>query len=145
MMAAKGWAAKEVLDAYTRVRVLCEELDDERELFIALRGEGQYRMIRGESRIVVELGERCVALAASSKDPGVNIEAHHLKLKPQPSRADTCLRISAPFVALAGVCFGSIAPSRNPERNRKTRWRLTEKPDGRTLTWFHFGSRRHPC
>ena len=78
MMAAKGWAAKEVLDAYTRARVLCEELGDERELFIVLRGEGQYRMIRGESRIAVELGERCVAFAARSKDPGVNIEAHHL-------------------------------------------------------------------
>jgi len=78
MMAAKGWAAKEVLDAYTRARELCEKLDDERELFIVLRGEGQYRMIRGESRIASELGERCVALAASSKDTGVNIETHHL-------------------------------------------------------------------
>lgn len=78
MMAAKGWAAGEVLDAYTRARVLCEELDDERELFIVLRGEGQYRMIRGESRIAGELGERCVALAASSKDTGVKIETHHL-------------------------------------------------------------------
>jgi hypothetical protein len=26
MMAAKGWAAAEVLDAYTRARVLCESL-----------------------------------------------------------------------------------------------------------------------
>jgi DNA-binding SARP family transcriptional activator/predicted ATPase len=78
MMAAKGWAAKEVLDAYTRARELCEKLDDERELFIVLRGEGQYRMIRGESRIASELGERCVALAASSKDTGVKIETHHM-------------------------------------------------------------------
>jgi DNA-binding SARP family transcriptional activator/predicted ATPase len=78
MMAAKGWAAKEVLDAYTRARVLCEELGDERELYIVLRGEGQYRMIRGESRIARDLGDRCVALAASSKDSGVRIETHHL-------------------------------------------------------------------
>jgi predicted ATPase len=78
MMAAKGWAAKEVLDAYTRARELCEKLDDEHELFIVLRGEGQYRMIRGESQIASELGERCVALAARSSDTGVNIETHHM-------------------------------------------------------------------
>jgi DNA-binding SARP family transcriptional activator/predicted ATPase len=78
MMAAKGWAAKEVLDAYTRARVLCEELHDERELFIVLRGEGQYRMIRGEPKIARKLGERCVELAAGSKDVGVHIETHHL-------------------------------------------------------------------
>jgi hypothetical protein len=78
MMAAKGWAAKEVLDAYTRARVLCEELGDERETFIVLRGEGQYRMIRGESQIARSLGDRCVELAAGSKDMGVHIETHHL-------------------------------------------------------------------
>jgi len=78
MMAARGWAAKEVLDAYTRARQLCEELGDERELFAVLRGEGQYRMIRGESGIARELGDRCVELAASSEDIGVHIESHHL-------------------------------------------------------------------
>jgi DNA-binding SARP family transcriptional activator/predicted ATPase len=78
MMAAKGWAAKEVLDAYTRARALCEELGDERELFIVLRGEGQYRMIRGESKIARSLGDRCVELAAGTKDTGVHIETHHL-------------------------------------------------------------------
>ena len=78
LMAAKGWAAKEVLDAYTRARVLCEELGDAREMFIVLRGEGQYRMIRGDSQIARDLGDRCVALAAGSKDMGVHIETHHL-------------------------------------------------------------------
>jgi DNA-binding SARP family transcriptional activator/predicted ATPase len=78
MMAAKGWAAREVLDAYTRARALCEQLGDRRELFIALRGEGQYRMIRGESRIARALGDRCEELAARSKDIGAHIETHHL-------------------------------------------------------------------
>jgi predicted ATPase len=78
MMAARGWAAKEVLDAYTRAQALCEELGDERELFIALRGEGQYRMIRGESQIARNLGDHCVELAKGSKDIGVQIETHHL-------------------------------------------------------------------
>ena len=78
LMAMKGWAAKEVLDTYTRARALCEELGDERELFVILRGEGQYRMIRGESRIARELGDRCTELAAGSNDMGVHIETHHL-------------------------------------------------------------------
>jgi len=78
MMAAKGWAAEEVLDAYTRARALAEELGDERELFIALRGEGQYRMIRGQSDIARRLGERCLGLAARSKRVEVRLETHHL-------------------------------------------------------------------
>jgi DNA-binding SARP family transcriptional activator len=78
MMAAKGWAAKEVLDAYTRARALCEQLDDRREMFIVLRGEGQYRMIRGEPRIARALGDRCEELAARMKDVGAHIETHHL-------------------------------------------------------------------
>jgi len=78
MMAAKGWSAKEVLDEYTRARELCEKLDDEREMFVALRGEGQYRMIRGESQIASELGHRCADLTAGWKDIGVHIETHHL-------------------------------------------------------------------
>ena len=78
MMAARGWAASEVLDAYTRARALSEELGDCRELFIVLRGQGQYHMIRGESRIARELGERCIHLASGSEDPGVQIETHHL-------------------------------------------------------------------
>ena len=78
MMAARGWAASEVLDAYTRARELCELLGDEHELFIALRGQGQYHMIRGESDTAKRLGDRCVELAARSPDMGVQIETHHL-------------------------------------------------------------------
>jgi predicted ATPase/class 3 adenylate cyclase len=78
MMAAKGWAADEVLDAYTRAQALCENLGDERELFIALRGEGQYRMIRGESDIAHRLGQQCIGLSERSKDHGVHLETHHL-------------------------------------------------------------------
>jgi predicted ATPase len=78
MMAAKGWAAQEVLNAYTRARALSEELGDERELFVALRGEGQYRMIGGQSAVARRLGNRCIALAERSTDVGVHIETHHL-------------------------------------------------------------------
>jgi predicted ATPase len=57
---------------------LSERLDDERELFVALRGQGQFHMIRGELRTARALGERCTALAACSHDTGVALETHHL-------------------------------------------------------------------
>ncbi|MCW2239003.1 AAA family ATPase [Azospirillum canadense] len=78
MMAARGWGAPEVADAYARARVLCERLDDQRELFAVLRGQGQFHMIRGELDIARQLGQRCIALFAKSRDPGVHIEMHHL-------------------------------------------------------------------
>ena len=78
MMALKGWGAQEVSDAYLRARELSERLDDERELFVALRGQGQFHMIRGELRTARALGERCTALAACSHDTGVALETHHL-------------------------------------------------------------------
>jgi class 3 adenylate cyclase/predicted ATPase len=78
MMAARGWAASEVLDAYTRAKEISEQLDDERELFIALRGQGQYHMIRGESQAARERGDACVGLAGNLDEVGVHIETHHL-------------------------------------------------------------------
>lgn len=78
MMAARGWGAQEVCDAFTRAREICETIGDERELFTALRGQGQYHMIRGELQTARALGERCITLAAESPDDGVQIETHHL-------------------------------------------------------------------
>jgi DNA-binding winged helix-turn-helix (wHTH) protein/predicted ATPase len=78
MMAAKGWGAPEVADAYEHALALCEHLGDERELFTVLRGQGQFHMIRGEMRVARELGHRCLALARASSNPGVQVETHHL-------------------------------------------------------------------
>ncbi len=78
MMAAKGWGAQEVSDAYTRAREICEKLGDKRELFTALRGQGQFHMIRGELHTARELGEHCVTLSERMQDPGLDIETHHL-------------------------------------------------------------------
>jgi predicted ATPase len=78
MMAAKGWGAQEVSDAYVRARALAEKLGDGRELFVVLRGQGQFHMIRGEVQIARQLGDRCVALARGSEDPALQIETHHL-------------------------------------------------------------------
>jgi DNA-binding SARP family transcriptional activator/predicted ATPase/ABC-type thiamine transport system ATPase subunit len=78
MMAAKGWGAQEVSDAYTRARLLCERLGDDRELFAVLRGQGQFHMIRGELQTARAIGNRCTALSAAARNDAFAIETHHL-------------------------------------------------------------------
>jgi DNA-binding SARP family transcriptional activator/predicted ATPase len=78
MMAAKGWGAQEVSDAYVRAQSLAETLADDRELFVVLRGQGQFHMIRGKVQIARGFGDRCVALAAKADDAGMTLETHHL-------------------------------------------------------------------
>jgi DNA-binding SARP family transcriptional activator len=78
MMATKGWSAQEVSDAYVKAQALAEALADERELFVVLRGQGQFHMTRGEAEIARGFGDRCLALADKMGDPGMRIETHHL-------------------------------------------------------------------
>ena len=78
MMAAKGWGAPEVLQAYSAAKTLCERLGDPRQLFTVLRGEGQYHMISGNMRAADELARRCMNLAENAADPAFILEAHHL-------------------------------------------------------------------
>ena len=77
-MAAKGWGAKEVLAAYERAEVLCDELADESERFTALRGRAQYYMISGHPRAAQTISLRCAEMTKLMKDPGIAIETHHM-------------------------------------------------------------------
>ena len=65
MMAARGWGAPEVLQAFSKARALCEKLGDKGQLFVALRGEAQYHMISGNLRAADELGRQCLELASA--------------------------------------------------------------------------------
>ncbi len=78
MMAAKGWGAQEVSDAYAEARTLARRLGDDRELFVVMRGQGQFHMISGDLQTARALGDRCVALSKVLDDVGVHIETHHL-------------------------------------------------------------------
>jgi predicted ATPase/class 3 adenylate cyclase len=77
-MAAKGWGAKEVLAAYERAEVLCDELADESERFTALRGRAQYYMISGHPRAAQTISLRCAEMTKLMQDPGIAIETHHM-------------------------------------------------------------------
>jgi predicted ATPase len=77
-MAAKGWGAGEVLEAYERAEQLCDELNDESERFTALRGRAQYYMISGQPRMAQAISLKCVGITKNTKDTGVAIETHHM-------------------------------------------------------------------
>jgi DNA-binding winged helix-turn-helix (wHTH) protein/predicted ATPase len=77
-MAAKGWGAGEVLAAYERAETLCNELDDEAERFIALRGQAQYYMISGQPRAAQTISLRCASMTKRQNDAGIAIETHHM-------------------------------------------------------------------
>ena len=77
LMAAKGFAAPDVLQAFSKARILCEKLGDQNELFVALCGEASYHMISGNLLAADELGRQCLELARASGDPALLLEAHH--------------------------------------------------------------------
>ena len=77
-MAAKGWGAREVSEAYERAEALCHLLDDRTELFTVLRGRAQYYMISGQPESAQKIAEKCAETSLSSPDNGVAIETHHM-------------------------------------------------------------------
>jgi predicted ATPase len=76
-MAAKGFGSPEVLEAFSKARILSEELGDNNRLFNALCGEASYHMISGNLHASDDLGQRCLELASASDDRALLLEAHH--------------------------------------------------------------------
>jgi DNA-binding winged helix-turn-helix (wHTH) protein/tetratricopeptide (TPR) repeat protein len=74
LVAAKGFAAPEVEQTYARARTLCEQAGESKELFTVLRGLRYFYMVRGDTDVARELGERLLRLAAH--DPDLLVEAH---------------------------------------------------------------------
>ena len=58
-MAAKGWGAREVLEAYERAEALCNLLDDRTERFLVLRGRARSYMISGQPEAAQKIADRC--------------------------------------------------------------------------------------
>ena len=77
LMGAKGFGSPDVLQAMSRARVLSERLGDDHQLFIALCGEASHLMISGHLREADALGQKCMALAKSTGDEALLLEAHH--------------------------------------------------------------------
>jgi predicted ATPase len=76
-MALKGRGAPEVERVYTRAQELSRRIDDPPRLFPVLWGLFLFRRSRGEIDVAHGLGQRLLALAERTADPGLLIEAHH--------------------------------------------------------------------
>jgi class 3 adenylate cyclase/predicted ATPase len=77
-MAAKGYAAPEVEQAYGRARELCRQLGETARLFSVLRGLGAFYFVRGKYQTARELGEELLSLAQSPPDPARLLGAHQV-------------------------------------------------------------------
>ena len=77
-MAAKGYAAPEVEQAYGRARELCRQLGETSRLFSVLRGLGAFYFVRGKYQTARELGEELLSLAQSPHDPARLLGAHQV-------------------------------------------------------------------
>ena len=78
LMPTRGFGNPEVAAAFDRAAEISARLSDERGLFIALRGKGQYHMISGDLRTARDDARRILELAEQVGNRDFLIEAHHL-------------------------------------------------------------------
>ena len=78
LMPTRGFGNPEVKAAFARAAELSERSNNDRGLFVALRGKGQYHFVSGDVRTARENVPRTLALAERMGDHDCLIEAHHL-------------------------------------------------------------------
>jgi len=78
LMATKGYAAPEVVQAYTRARELCQEVGETPEHFLVLYNLWVSSVIRAEHQTTLELGEQCLRLAHRVQDATLLLMAHYV-------------------------------------------------------------------
>ncbi len=76
LIATRGYAASEVVDAYTRARELCHELGETPQLFPVLFGLWLAHLVRAELQAARELGEQLLNLAKHTEDRALLLEAY---------------------------------------------------------------------
>jgi len=76
LIAAKGYAAAEVGETYTRARQLCQALENPHQLFPVLRGLWNYSFLRAELQTAHTLGEQLLTLTLQVRDPSMLCAAH---------------------------------------------------------------------
>jgi class 3 adenylate cyclase/predicted ATPase len=74
-IAARGYAAPEVGPILLRARTLCERIGERQQLFGIMLGMWEWRLVRGDLRLSVDLAADGMALAERLNDPGMLMEA----------------------------------------------------------------------
>ncbi|PWU20443.1 MAG: hypothetical protein C5B48_12535 [Candidatus Rokuibacteriota bacterium] len=75
-MAAQGYAAPEVGQAYAQALALCQKTAEAPHLFPTLYGLWGFHLTRGECRTAQQLGERMLSLAQHGQDADLLLQAH---------------------------------------------------------------------
>ncbi len=76
MTATKGFASKEVEEAYARARELCNQIGETPQLFPVLRGLWLFHMVRAELKTAKDLGHHLLRLGEESKETGLILQGH---------------------------------------------------------------------
>jgi tetratricopeptide (TPR) repeat protein len=76
LASTKGYAAPEVVQAYTRARELCQQVGETPEHFPVLWNLFLFYLARAEPQTAMELGEQCLQLAQRVQDAALLLEAH---------------------------------------------------------------------
>jgi predicted ATPase len=76
LLATKGYAAPEVGQAYTRARVLCQQVGETPEHFPVLWNLWLFYLARSQHRTAMELSEQCLQIAQRVQDEALLLEAH---------------------------------------------------------------------
>jgi class 3 adenylate cyclase/predicted ATPase len=74
-IAVRGYAAPEVGPILERARELCQQIGDPKQLFGIMLGMWEWRLVRGDLRLSVDLAADGMALAERLNDPGMLMEA----------------------------------------------------------------------
>jgi len=78
LMSIKGYAAPEVVHAYTRARELCQQVGETPEHVPVLWNLFLFYLVRSEPQTAMELSEQCLQLAEGIKDEALLLEAHYV-------------------------------------------------------------------
>jgi class 3 adenylate cyclase/predicted ATPase len=77
LIATGGFASAEVEKVYARARQLCQRVSEAPQLFHALWGSWVFYVARAEHETAWQLGELCLRLGQSARDPALLLEANH--------------------------------------------------------------------
>jgi class 3 adenylate cyclase/tetratricopeptide (TPR) repeat protein len=77
LLATRGWAASEAVQAYRRADELCRALGDHRERFKVVLGLWFFYLTRGETQEAKSLGDELFALAEQQNDDDLRLQALH--------------------------------------------------------------------
>lgn len=72
---ARGYAAPEVGPILERARELCQRIGDSQQQFGIMLGVWEWRIVRGDLRVCVDLAADGMAFTESRNDPGMQMEA----------------------------------------------------------------------